>query len=329
MSRLTKNSDLTELEVEKLIKQMKKKIGAGYLTDQGALFLIASDLGISLTESKKTKRNSLQNIEIKEITKDDLNKKAKAFNSDRLKDERINKIGSIFLIGGIFALLAVLANYETPNDPKFVWGSIVLVIGIIGFIISLKISTRPLEKKEIIFLKFYNTFQKINEYKYRDSKQDTKKYRTNIIELASFIGGWTRNSAPTDLSELPYSISSNLKKNIVSIIKENNSKEIEILIKLLEKMMMFTYDQEPTAQLLRAFNEDISEFEYLEDKKIKEEKTTNNLLLKLIWIPPLAGIIFYFILLEANPTDIQSALGYSVPLSVVILIALVTLVRRK
>jgi replication factor A1 len=36
-----------------MIKQKKEKIGAGYLTDQGAIFLIASDFGISLSEPLK------------------------------------------------------------------------------------------------------------------------------------------------------------------------------------------------------------------------------------------------------------------------------------
>ena len=42
--------ELTKPEIEEKIKQKKDKIGAGYLTDQGALFLIASDLGVSLSE---------------------------------------------------------------------------------------------------------------------------------------------------------------------------------------------------------------------------------------------------------------------------------------
>lgn len=36
-----------------MINKKKEKIGAGYLTDQGALFLIASDLGVSLNEQLK------------------------------------------------------------------------------------------------------------------------------------------------------------------------------------------------------------------------------------------------------------------------------------
>lgn len=45
--------DLSRDEIEERIKQKKEKIGAGYLTDQGALFLIASDLGVSLAEPLK------------------------------------------------------------------------------------------------------------------------------------------------------------------------------------------------------------------------------------------------------------------------------------
>ncbi len=41
--------DLTKEIIEEQIKLKKEKIGAGYLTDQGALFLIASDYGVTLS----------------------------------------------------------------------------------------------------------------------------------------------------------------------------------------------------------------------------------------------------------------------------------------
>jgi hypothetical protein len=50
---LDQKSDLNRNDIEEKIKEKKEKIGAGYLTDQGALFLIASDLGISLSEPLK------------------------------------------------------------------------------------------------------------------------------------------------------------------------------------------------------------------------------------------------------------------------------------
>lgn len=42
--------ELTKEIIDEQIKQKKEKIGAGYLTDQGALFLIASDYGVTLSE---------------------------------------------------------------------------------------------------------------------------------------------------------------------------------------------------------------------------------------------------------------------------------------
>ncbi|MEX2192408.1 MAG: single-stranded DNA-binding protein [Nitrosarchaeum sp.] len=46
---LEQKPELTRNDIEEQIKHKKEKIGAGYLTDQGALFLIASDFGISLS----------------------------------------------------------------------------------------------------------------------------------------------------------------------------------------------------------------------------------------------------------------------------------------
>jgi len=50
---LEQRSELSRTDIEEKISQKKEKIGAGYLTDQGALFLIASDLGVSLSEPLK------------------------------------------------------------------------------------------------------------------------------------------------------------------------------------------------------------------------------------------------------------------------------------
>jgi len=50
---IEQKSELTREDIEEQIKQKKEKIGAGYLTDQGALFLIASDYGVTLSEPLK------------------------------------------------------------------------------------------------------------------------------------------------------------------------------------------------------------------------------------------------------------------------------------
>jgi len=40
--------ELTKQDIDDRVKQKIEKIGPGFLTDEGALFLIAKDLGISL-----------------------------------------------------------------------------------------------------------------------------------------------------------------------------------------------------------------------------------------------------------------------------------------
>jgi replication factor A1 len=51
---LEQKPELTKSDIEKMIAQKKEKIGAGYLTDQGALFLVASDLGVAISEPIKS-----------------------------------------------------------------------------------------------------------------------------------------------------------------------------------------------------------------------------------------------------------------------------------
>jgi len=50
---LEQKPEFTRQDIEDRVRQKKEKIGEGYLTDSGALFLIASDLEISLTQPLK------------------------------------------------------------------------------------------------------------------------------------------------------------------------------------------------------------------------------------------------------------------------------------
>ena len=62
LSKLLENApELSRSVIEERISEKKEKIGSGYLTNEGALFLVASDLGISLQESQKTE------IELKDL----------------------------------------------------------------------------------------------------------------------------------------------------------------------------------------------------------------------------------------------------------------------
>ena len=51
---LEKVPELSRSVIEERINEKKEKVGAGYLTDQGAIFLVAADLGVILEQSQKS-----------------------------------------------------------------------------------------------------------------------------------------------------------------------------------------------------------------------------------------------------------------------------------
>jgi replication factor A1 len=51
---VVERSGLDEATIKRLMEEKKSRVGAGYLTDQGALFLVASDLGINLEPAYTT-----------------------------------------------------------------------------------------------------------------------------------------------------------------------------------------------------------------------------------------------------------------------------------
>ena len=51
---LKQKPEISVEQIREMIDEKKRKIGAGYLTDQGALFLVAADLGISFENVPKS-----------------------------------------------------------------------------------------------------------------------------------------------------------------------------------------------------------------------------------------------------------------------------------
>jgi replication factor A1 len=66
---LRQRPELDAEQIKDLIDEKKRKVGAGYLTDQGALFLVAADLGVSFENVSKL-QSGLKDIYIgaKEVT---------------------------------------------------------------------------------------------------------------------------------------------------------------------------------------------------------------------------------------------------------------------
>jgi ssDNA-binding replication factor A large subunit len=91
---LEEKHDLTFEKLKDMIEEKKRKVGAGYLTDQGALFLVAADIGVSLDKANKTE-NSIKDLFV------------------GARD--ISTVGRILSIYPIRAFLKRDSNQETKN----------------------------------------------------------------------------------------------------------------------------------------------------------------------------------------------------------------------
>jgi len=322
---LEKLPGMTKSGLEQLIKIKKSKIGAGYLTDQGALFLIASDLGISLAEAYQQRVSPMDKIKVNEVSPEDLKNKIKNLRDEKRRKWLRNNLTFPISFVVLYGAGGIANLYNQPNNPLLIIPIIALIASIVSIIYLIKMSTRYLEKNEILLLEFFTAHKKISQYKYKKAKSDLKKYQEAIGDLAYFIGSWTRKGAPTAISELPNSLSSNLRTMIIPIFQQSDTKQINQFIKLLEKIINLSFDQELTAEVLRALNEEIAGYKI--QTKTVEEKIPN-MFKRLIWIPLVAGIVFFYVLYKADPSQLQSALGWSVTTAVAILIAIVTLARR-
>jgi ssDNA-binding replication factor A large subunit len=91
---LEEKQELTFEKLKDMIEEKKRKVGAGYLTDQGALFLVAADIGVSLDKANKTE-NSIKDLFV------------------GARD--ISTVGRILSIYPIRAFLKRDSNQETKN----------------------------------------------------------------------------------------------------------------------------------------------------------------------------------------------------------------------
>ncbi len=67
LSDLTSKCNLSREQISELIKQKRERVGGGYLTDQGALFLVAADLGV-IVEYGREKPRSLSQLTKEQIS---------------------------------------------------------------------------------------------------------------------------------------------------------------------------------------------------------------------------------------------------------------------
>ena len=61
---LSKRPDVTREQIDDRIREKKEKIGAGYLNDEGAVFLVAADLGVALEEVQTLETSTIKDLQV-------------------------------------------------------------------------------------------------------------------------------------------------------------------------------------------------------------------------------------------------------------------------
>lgn len=323
---LEQRPDLSQTYIENKIKEKKEKIGAGYLTNQGALILIASDLGISLYQFPTSKTPQKTEIVKQDVSVRDLDRKYSNLARDFKNNALLRSITSVLLLVVILGVLILVMRYPLSYDNAFVISLIIIVPTFSISIAILIVKARKLShgKKDRLFLKIFDVHQKLQIFLDSQNDKNNDKAQESISDLADYVEGWTTYSAPKSISNLPESIGTNLRKKALPLVKTKSIQEIKNL-KALIFTFASTYNEEPTLENLSSFNYALDAFPKITEVEKKSEGIfSKKPLLKPITIGTIFWIIFFSVLLSFG-VNVGQALGFSVASS----IGLITFLRHE
>lgn len=318
--------------IKQLVHTKRQLVGEVYLSDQDSLFLVLDDLGIKLkAPTSPPKKEPFQNIKIEKISDEDLGNKNEIIEKNKNFNMYVrNFIGYFPLVIMIAVFVFLTSFFPDPINSSLISNLfIAAVIGTgIALISAFKIKKRKLPNNEIIFHKFYKVYRAVSKLKYDVSNPNTAQSIPVLKSLIFFISMWTRSSTPNTISELPKSIELHLKQNIIPIFKENDRKKIQEFMVVIRTMTWFCYNYEPTAQILRSFNEALINIHIDKKENNVEVKNWNYLLYFWLIIPVLVGITLYFLFDMVDSTQPLLVLGFSLSISVGLFIGIMSWINK-
>lgn len=328
---LLDNSELNKKEIKKLINEKKEKVGAGYLTDQGALFLLASDLGINLShEITKPRTIEFDELEIKTVPKESLENKFQSIKTEKRKRGILSGLSPVSMMILMFGTLIILTNANELNN--YFWIS-VIAVGISGSYLLYLVIKKPipkLTKQENMYFEIFEFYQKLLQYKHRTKQMKMDSFITKVDEFADYLFSWTE-FAPQDISDIVELLINNLRKKIIPFFKQNDEKRILSFLDDYEKFVMFCYVHEPTIEILTKFGmklETSASPKILEENK-KSVQSENQKLLIYEMASPFVGIVVGLTMYSIDATRIFDSLGYGFISGIMVFIGILTVVKIK
>lgn len=317
-------SGLTRSDVEKRIKEKQDKIGAGYLTKQGALFIIASEFGVKLSSDRKniSKTYAFDELQIDTISKDDLDTKFKTIRSAKNTRTILSSLMSLSMMGGLLAAIFVTTTFSRMEEVF--WGSAIFLIFAISYLtyFFIKKPLPKINKQEKYFSEFYDVLKTLKKYQYRPHAPKIGKYTTKLDDLADYIEEWTRY-APSEFTSIPKTLSYNLRSKIIPIFKDNLEKDILSFINDFEKIVFFCYSKEPTMELFQKLNEKLNDIIPPSTKKPVKQKTFDGKTLAgYSVIAPAGGVVVGLIMHLIDPSRLYDSFGFGI-LAAIMLIGVI------
>lgn len=249
------------------------------------------------------------------------------------KRKNYGKSGAILFVGAIIAasgLIAFLPKYA--NLPGIIAGIGLggMILG--GYLLS-KTEKRIFDKRQKIFYEIYHAYLELKRYIGIESSRtdhEKKKIISVIEHLANYVGEWTDERAPEDISSLPSSISNNFKKMVLPLIQQDELSELAKLSDFLHMLSLKAYKRDPSKIELQDLNFLLSELKKTDSSKVDSDKKFFNEHpnAKNILAGVASGVILFFIL-DLSPLGWGSSLATSALVSIGIMTYLGRVRRPK
>ncbi len=162
----------------------------------------------------------------------------------------------------VFGIMTIIyLGFVLLRDDDFLSVIISMIIGIAILSISKILDKKSLKfnltKQERIFFAFYNTYDKLEKYVVESTNETKNDAIEALGRLSRFIDKWKTDLTPSQLADIPNSISK-LLTSLMSMINTDNNKKISSLRDALYKMAEDSANAEPNMDALQKFNHNLS-----------------------------------------------------------------------
>jgi len=327
--------DLTSIEIGKRIEQKKQKVGAEYLTDEGALFLIASDLGVSSSslskkDSTKNKPHQQETPSNKSQINQDFERKFKSIESMKNKSSLHNKSAGILII---FALAWIIIVSVLQLDFISLEFQIIgLIIAPIGIAIGLlkRAGKFSLKINQDYFFTIYRVIVDLQTFHDLNTEQSKKNAITSVFELTHLFG-FPHQFGYVIFDDTPSKIYFGIRYRIVPLIKKRDLANIEKFNSILHDLIYSIESKGISKEPFIQFSNNIEQFPKIEEEDHDKPPSffQKRPQFKYVWIAPVVGSVLFYIFYNIDTSQLHASLGYSLTISTGLLIAILTLVKRK